>query len=765
MSAPEPPRDAPEDIDSGVIIVEVDELAWSEQVVTDTHEALAGGATRGGPADVGALPPAIVPAASPRRSGGDVRGLAELADQLHRSVSDAHGNALAAQQALQLVLVRQWAKQAANRPGSATKAGLVNGAVAAVGPVGAQVPAAPQGSEGGAWRCYEIRGDRLVERADPPTLPCPRPSQRSSPKPLARSARTALAEQDLVALTRGEIAAVFGAAYAQPGLNRRVRLAAGRPLELGAVDRLHHRGGAAGHGLLTARLRVAATQRSPAGRHLAVARQAAEVLALYLGLHLCFADCELAVGLPADAVTGGDQVPVLSLAEDLDTQVIRVEVTALELVPLPWLAADVTFHDARNSTTGRINGLALHARPRSGAPLGPVAGGTVPEFLGRFNSRGDRALLSEFNIAHISDGDQAIAMGPEFARFSTVPAVRLPSADLLLVDRVMDLTGRRGDLHQGARWRTEYDSPADAWYYRDTANAGMPNCVHMESSLQAAAFIGPYLGGTLLGGGAEPLRLRNLEGQATLLREVDLRDQTISQESSVISTSVTPGALLQEFAYECSLADNPFYRGTSLFGYFSSEALNNQVGLDGGRLVPTWLDLNGTATTRTVDVSARRAAPGRMPCSVDRLALVEEFDVVDGGGNAGLGYLHWVQPVDPTAWYFEQHFRLDPVIPGSFGVETLVQAVQEWALDTGLDRDLDRPEFVVPAGATLRWKYRGQFLRADTPMTFEVHIAGVERRPGRVRVTAEGNVWKPGMRIYRIDQLCVELRTAGAPAW
>ncbi|KPM56345.1 hypothetical protein ACG83_12535 [Frankia sp. R43] len=743
-------------------------MGWSDfsaEVGSGEHDS--GQNSAGARTAFGAVPPTACAATARPEPIRGTAGTAGIASRLHRGVAEAHGNALAAQQALQLVLVRRWAEgHGSQAEPTAGVAGELGGlGTPGLGVLGAPMMPGARAPEPGAWHHYELRDDQLVERPGPPPDPAPWPSRRSSPKPLARSARVALVEQDLSALARGEIAAVLGAAYAQPGFNQRIALGAGRPLELAAVDRLGLTGGSAGLGALDARLRTTGAAGSTPARHLAAARQAVEVMALYLGLHLCLADGELAGGLPPGAVPDGWPVPVLSVPTGLDARTMRVEVMAAELVPLPWLAAHVTFHDPRGATVGRVSGLGVHVRPRPGAPLGPGAGGIVPGFLGRFNGRGERALLSEFNLAHISDGDQAIAMGPEFARFSHVPAVRLPSGDLLLVDRVMSLTGRRGDVHGESRWRTEYDSPADAWYYRDSANAGMPNCVHMESSLQAAAFIGPYLGGTLLGGGDEPLRLRNLEGQATLLRAVDLRDQTISQESSVITTSVTPGALLQEFAYECSLAGEPFYRGTSLFGYFSNEALNNQVGLDGGRLAPTWLERNDTAATRTVDVSARRASPGQVARSVGRLALVDGFDVVDGGGNAGLAYLHWVQPIDPTAWYFEQHFRLDPVIPGSFGVETLIQAVQEWALDAGLDRDLDRPEFVVPVGSTLRWKYRGQFLRTDSPMTFEAHITGVERRPGRVRVTADGNVWKPGMRIYQVDQLCVELREADAPAW
>lgn len=708
--------------DDDHLTVEVDELSWTESLGSNTEF----------------VPHHITAAPRPRTGPAS----AHIADRLYRSVSDAHSNALDAHQALQMLLVKRWT---AARPA---------GVPALSGP-------APEPAE-----YFDIVGDRLLPGSGEPADRGSWPPRRTAFKPLARTRQTALDRRQLESMTRGDIATVLGPPYAQPGCNPRVALAASGPLVLTAVDRLDCANGPARHGALEARWRPAGTGAGGRARqYLTAARQAIEVMALQLGLHLCFADCALAEGAPEGAVDETRRTPTLQITAEGLGETLRAEVVSIDLLPLPWLAADIIFADAHGNVTARIRGLCVHARPRPGAPLGPSAGGAVPEFLGRFNGEGVPALLSEFNIANIAHGDQAIAMGPEFARFSDVPAVRLPSGELLFVDRVMSLTGRRGDVHGEARWRTEYDSPADAWYYRDSANAGMPNCVFMEFSLQAAAFLGPYLGGTLLGDGDEPLRLRNLEGRATLLHEVDLRGRTISQDSSITATSVSPGALLQEFAYESSLAGRPFYRGRSLFGYFDTDALNNQVGLDGGRRVPTWLETSPDAAVRTVDVARRRAAPSRVACSTGQLALIDTFDVVDSGGKAGLGYLHAVQEVDPAAWYFDRHFYLDPVIPGSFGVETIVQAIQEWAVDTGLDRPLDRPEFVVPAGSTLKWKYRGQFLRSDTPMTFEVHITGIERKPGRVRITAEASVWKPGMRIYWVEQVVVELREPDAPPW
>jgi 3-hydroxymyristoyl/3-hydroxydecanoyl-(acyl carrier protein) dehydratase len=546
-------------------------------------------------------------------------------------------------------------------------------------------------------------------------------------KPLARSARTDLDRADLTRLAAGTIAAVLGPAYDQQGHNPDLRLARGATLLLTAVDRIDAAGG---------RLRAVCRLQGVPGEAEAAALQAAEVLALHLGLHLCFADATFAHSTERGtehAAPAGEQSLELAVAD-------------VGLLPRPYLTADARF-DA-----GAPLRVTVTVRERPGVAIGPSEGGEVPAFLGRFNHVGEPALLGEFHLAHAALGDLDIALGPEFAPYRNRRTARLPNGELLLVDRVMALQGRRGVLTGGATAQTEYDSPADGWYYRD--GGPMPNCVLMETSLQSAVLLGYFLGPTL----ADPdedYSVRNLGGSATVLREVDLRGRTLRQHSQLRSSTLTPGSLLQHFTYELAVDGEAFYRGESLFGYFSAQALANQTGLDGGRTVPPWLETQDPPPTgRTLHVGGEGL-----------LALVDRATVVDGGGRAGLGYLHAVLPVDPSAWYFSRHFHLDPVVPGSLGVEAVLQTLQRWLADSGHADGLRQPEFVLPVGVPLHWRYRGQVLPTDAAATIEVHITGVERRAGRVRVLAEASLWKPGMRIYELDGVAVELREPEAPPW
>lgn len=585
--------------------------------------------------------------------------------------------------------------------GQAAGAGRTDGGESgSIGLRGAAAGPVPQPGTGGA----------VAGEAGSATSPVAR---EGAFKPLARTGRTQLDRAALESLAQGAITEVFGPGHQRDGVAVAARLAAGEPLALTEIASIELYGGT-GDG------RVVAHYDGAFG---AAARQAAEVFALFTGMHLCLSGSTLTGATPA--VSGAAR------------GTLELVVTGLDLVPRPHVVATASVSGGEASVAVQVT----VAEP-SGADVGP--GRAVPGLL-----------LNEFHMTHLARGDQAIAMGPEFAEYTGVRATRLPTGGLLLVDRVRDFDGARGTL-DAASYTTEYDSPADSWYYADTANDSMPHFVYMETSLQAALLMGYYAGPTLTQPGVT-LSLRNLGGTATVLRQVDLRDRTIEQSSRMLSTTILPGSSLQTFDYTLSVDGEPFYTGETMFGYFSDEALANQTGLDAGRPAPSWLAEHPRAQVRTIDVAARRADPSAPLCSRGTLALIDRIDVVDGGGEHGAGYLHSLRAIDPDDWFFARHFHLDPVIPGSLGVESVIHAVQEWLVDAGHAAGMADPVFRIPADIPFSWRYRGQFLPTDGTVELEAHIKELRRGPHGVTAVVDGSLWKPGLRIYEVTDLAVEL--------
>src|SRR5262249_5140819 len=130
----------------------------------------------------------------------------------------------------------------------------------------------------------------------------------------------------------------------------------------------------------------------------------------------------------------------------------------------------------------------------------------------------------------------------------------------------------------------------------------------------------------------------------------------------------------------------------------------------------------------------------------------------DDGGKFGKGYVHGRRRIDPADWYFDCHFHRDPVMPGSLGVEAIIEALKMYAIDKGLAHGLRSPEFAVPTGIPFAWKYRGQILRTDEEMIFDAHIKEIRRDPGHLLLIADASVWRGPLRIYELTDLAIAVK-------
>ena len=597
-------------------------------------------------------------------------------------------------------------------------------------------------------------------------------TERKTFKPLVHTDRTTLSTSDLRRLTEGRVAEVFGPAYDQQGANPSLRLTGGRLLMVDEITELDRKGGSYGIGSIKARKALVPGEwyftchfpDDPVVAGSLVAEGAVQLLqayALSLGLQMSLPDARFqpVPELETNVKVRGQVTP------DYSEIRYEIDVTEVSLLPRPTVIADVlVYRDDKPAIAVRNLGIQILEKP--GAPYRPGKKGVVEHYMGRRNASGEVALLNEFHMAHAAKGNLATAMGPEFEIYENLRAPYIPNGDFLFVDRVMKLEGERGRLKRGSVMETEYDSNADAWYYPenggDAGHPHMPNCVYMESSLQAAILLGYYLGATL-NFPQQEFSIRNLDGRATLVKPIDLRGKTIRHHSTLLSSDAMPGAVLQNFSYELSADGEVFYVGESLFGYFSPQALANQVGLDGGKFIAPWGDELPTkpADLRHIELAAFRAGRGAahpLKLGHGHLDLVEWVDVVPSGGKHGRGYLRGYRPIAETDWYFNNHFYRDPVMPGSLGVEAILQAMQVFAIETGLADGLRNPRFAIATGVELSWRYRGQINRQDKDMDFDVHVKEIRREADRIVVVGDASLWKPGLRIYELGNIAIEVR-------
>ncbi len=96
-------------------------------------------------------------------------------------------------------------------------------------------------------------------------------------------------------------------------------------------------------------------------------------------------------------------------------------------------------------------------------------------------------------------------------------------------------------------------------------------------------------------------------------------------------------------------------------------------------------------------------------------------------------------------------------MPGSLGVEAIIEAVQAFALAQDLGAGFRSPRFDQLPGHTIVWKYRGQILPAHKMMKLEVHMKRIERTSRQVLLIGDASLWADGIRIYEVRDVAVRL--------
>ena len=376
------------------------------------------------------------------------------------------------------------------------------------------------------------------------------------------------------------------------------------------------------------------------------------------------------------------------------------------------------------------------------------------------------ALFDKSQLIEFATGSMARCFGPEFNLYEGRRHPRIPNGDLMLMDRVIEISGKRLHFDQPSSIVTEYDVPENAWYYRDNAYPYMPFSVWMEIAMQPCGFLSAYLGSNLLCPEID-FFFRNLDGNGHLLKNSDVRGKTITCKARLLSTVNSNNTIIQKFEFELSCLGDRLFTGGSIFGFFTPEAMANQVGLDSGKtvlpiyekvghsgLTGAWIDLTGSQ-----EYFRSPAATPYFHLGVKHLNFLDRVFIADNANTQQeQGYIYALKENDPKAWFYPCHFHQDPVMPGSLGVEAILQAMQVYALQQNLGGAFKSPHFDLRINQPLIWKYRGQILPSHKQMKIEIVITKVEHKNDQVVIEGDASLWADTVRIYEVKHasICLE---------
>lgn len=440
-----------------------------------------------------------------------------------------------------------------------------------------------------------------------------------------------------------------------------------------------------------------------------------------------------------------------------DTKVVTYEITVRELGyrPEPFAIVDalmyadgkaiveITSMSARLSGTTRDALLDLwhHQSSSPAMPVGTEAG----------NRHGKKpALYTKEQILAYSNGNPSDGFGEPYRIFDSERKIaRLPGPPFQFMDRITALKGEPWQMVAGAMAEAQYDIATDEWYFAAEGQPLMPFCVLLEAALQPCGWLAAYVGSALTS--PTDISFRNLGGSAVQHRLVGPESGTVTATAMLKKAATSGGMIIQEFDFTVVDQLGIIYEGETMFGFFSKEALANQVGVrDAVVYQPSPAEVS---RGQSLPYPQQAPFPNKMLQMIDQIELF-----VADGGPAGLGYIRGIKNVEPEEWFFKAHFYQDPVTPGSLGLESFLQllkyvAVQRWGWHTG------ETVAVIALESRHKWLYRGQVVPTNSKVTVQAWVTSVDA--GEKTITADGFLSVDGKVIYQMNDFTVKHAVAG----
>ena len=142
--------------------------------------------------------------------------------------------------------------------------------------------------------------------------------------------------------------------------------------------------------------------------------------------------------------------------------------------------------------------------------------------------------------------------------------------------------------------------------------------------------------------------------------------------------------------------------------------------------------------------------PGNAKLPLPPMLMLDRItNIADTGGNYDKGHVIAELDIKPELWFFDCHFKGDPVMPGCLGLDAMWQLVGfwlGWSGSPGRGRALGVGEV----------KFKGQVMQDIKNVRYEIDLKRVIRR-SLVLGIADGRMYADDELIYQAKDLKVGL--------
>jgi 3-hydroxymyristoyl/3-hydroxydecanoyl-(acyl carrier protein) dehydratase len=442
--------------------------------------------------------------------------------------------------------------------------------------------------------------------------------------------------------------------------------------------------------------------------------------------------------------------------------VYEVEIKEIGYGPDPYVIADANMY-ADGHYIVRFTDMSLKMTGLTRRELEDFWQRRVPASTDFKDQRRSKVLFDRDKILAFAVGRPSEAFGERFKIFDENRFIaRLPGPPYSFIDRVVTVAPPAGVLNPGGWIEAEYDVQPDDWYFRANRSPVMPFCVLLEIALQPCGWLAAYAGSALTSD--KDLKFRNLDGRCIQYIDVLPDAGTLTMRSRLRKVARAGDIIIEEFDLEVLQDKKRVYAGVTSFGFFTSEALTDQKGIQEEaasvyRPQPAEIEtarstvFQDQAPLTPDDPNTEPLRSLAMPARAIR--MIDRIDIyLPQGGPAGLGYVRGNKRVDPKEWFFKAHFYRDPVCPGSLGIESFLQLLKYAALQRWPHLS-DSHYFMHSTELPHVWKYRGQILSENQQIEVEACVTAIGEDPPEIR--ADGYLYVDGLCIYKMENFGIRL--------
>ncbi len=432
--------------------------------------------------------------------------------------------------------------------------------------------------------------------------------------------------------------------------------------------------------------------------------------------------------------------------------VYEVEIKEIGYNPEPYVIADAMMYGDGNPIV-RFTDMSMKMTGVSRHEL---------ENFWKLRQKQSTTIFDKKKLLAFCQGNPSEAFGEPYKIFDKERKIaRLPRPPYFFMDRITKTEPDPWILKPDGWIEAEYEIPPGEWYFAADRNIAMPFCILLEIALQPCGWLAAYLGSALKS--KTDLKFRNLGGSAILNENLFFDSGKLIMRTRMTRVSRAGGMIVENFDMEILNNGRMIYKGDTYFGFFSDQALMQQVGIQGAK-DRAWKPVKEESGPYYVFYDEAPLSPDdekispcpylAMPSSA--LRMIDRIDIyLPDGGPKGLGFIRGSKSVDPDEWFFKAHFYQDPVCPGSLGIESFIQLLKFFAIKRWNHLE-NTHRFEILTGEKHSWTYRGQIIQTNKKVEVDAFITEIREKPFPV-IKANGFLKKDGLYIYEMKDFGIRL--------